>query len=125
MALPTKTEHLATLQPAVPSQEDGSWRTICRDPEWHYPEEEVVQAGPECSLHLFHKDCLLPCFTTTDTNLCPYCRRELFQADLEDDSYDSDGDNSDDDFHAENLFNSDAFTAAVKSAPRSSIRLTS
>jgi hypothetical protein len=46
LLLRTKTEYFATLQPAVPSQEDGSRCTICRDPEWHYPEEEVVQAGP-------------------------------------------------------------------------------
>jgi hypothetical protein len=55
---------------------------------------------------------LLPCFTTTDTILCPYCRCELFQVGLEDD-YNSDGDNFD--YHFDEHDNIEAlFVAATE-----------
>jgi hypothetical protein len=57
MSLPTKAQYLATLQPAVPAQDDLQCR-ICRQ-DYNHLEEEVVSAGPECFIHPFHKACLI------------------------------------------------------------------
>jgi hypothetical protein len=77
MSLPTKAQYLATLQPAVPAQDDLQCR-ICRQ-DCNHPEEEVVSAGPECFIHPFHKACLIPWVNLADQNNCPACRRQLYE----------------------------------------------
>ncbi|KAI4653715.1 hypothetical protein J4E93_001482 [Alternaria ventricosa] len=79
--LPPKQEYIANLR-SVPPPADEPRCAICRG-EWEYPVQEVVEPSPHCSRHPFHKDCLLITFATEDgeevSNLCPFCRRELFE----------------------------------------------
>jgi hypothetical protein len=89
--LPTKPEYLATLK-TVPAPTNPEECSICRYGSWDNTEEltsvNVVEpsAGryPECKLHPLHLECLLRSFVSEDgtrevSNLCPTCRRELFQ----------------------------------------------
>ncbi|KAI4670549.1 uncharacterized protein J4E79_000831 [Alternaria viburni] len=79
--LPPKQEYIANLRSVAPPADEPTC-AICRG-EWEYPAQEVVEPSPHCSRHPLHKDCLLITFATEDgeevSNLCPFCRRELFE----------------------------------------------
>ena len=79
--LPPKQEYIANLRSVAPPEDEPTC-AICRS-EWEYPAQEVVEPSPHCSRHPLHKDCLLITFATEDgeevSNLCPFCRRELFE----------------------------------------------
>jgi len=79
--LPPKQEYIANLRSVAPPADEPTC-AICRG-EWEYPGQEVVEPSPHCSRHPLHKDCLLITFATEDgeevSNLCPFCRRELFE----------------------------------------------
>ena len=79
--LPPKQEYIASLRSVAPPADEPTC-AICRG-EWEYPAQEVVEPSPHCSRHPLHKDCLLITFATEDgeevSNLCPFCRRELFE----------------------------------------------
>jgi hypothetical protein len=77
MSLPTKAQYLATLQPAVPAQDDLQCRIYRQD--YNHPEEEVVSAGPECFIHPFHKACLIPWVDLADQNNCLAYRHQLYE----------------------------------------------
>jgi len=79
--LPPKQEYIANLRSVAPPADEPTC-AICRG-EWEYPAQEVVEPSPHYSRHPLHKDCLLITFATEDgeevSNLCPFCRRELFE----------------------------------------------
>jgi E3 ubiquitin-protein ligase DOA10 len=77
MSLPSKEQYFATLKPAVPSPDDLQCH-ICRQ-DYNHLEEEVIQAGPECSLHPFHRECLVPWVDDANPNSCPECKRQLYE----------------------------------------------
>jgi hypothetical protein len=80
-SLPFKQNYIANLRSVAPPADEPTC-AICRG-EWDYPTQNVVEPSPHCSLHPIHKECLLLTFATEDgeevSNLCPFCRRELFE----------------------------------------------
>jgi hypothetical protein len=79
--LPSKQTYIANLRSVSPLVDEPTC-AICRGP-WEYPTQDVVQPSPHCSRHPLHKDCLLLTFATENgeevSNLCPFCRCELFE----------------------------------------------
>jgi hypothetical protein len=79
--LPSKRDYIANLCSVEPPADEPTC-AICRD-AWDYPDLDVVAPSPHCIQHPVHKECLLICFATEDgeevSNLCPFCRRELFE----------------------------------------------